>query len=66
MDLKIKSTYNRRKFRNRKRNSKRINRPGVKDIAVIGRKKTSLENLKTEFENINFLTLQGIFRKPKI
>jgi short-subunit dehydrogenase len=38
---------------------------GVKDIAVIGRKKTSLENLKTEFENINFLTLQGDISKTE-
>lgn len=32
---------------------------GVKDIAVIGRKKDRLEKLKSEFNNTNFLLLQG-------
>ena len=32
---------------------------GVKDIAVIGRRKEPLEALKSEFGSINFITIQG-------
>ena len=32
---------------------------GVKDIAVVGRRKEPLEALKTEFGSINFITIQG-------
>ena len=38
---------------------------GVKDFAVIGRKKESLENLRTEFMNANFITIQGDVSKTE-
>ncbi len=38
---------------------------GVKDFAVIGRKKESLEKLRTEFMNANFISIQGDVSKTE-
>lgn len=38
---------------------------GVKDIAVIGRRKEPLEALQSEFNSVNFLTIQGNVSKTE-
>ncbi len=38
---------------------KELIRHGVKDIAVIGRKKDKLDQLESDFDNVDFLSLQG-------
>lgn len=38
---------------------------GIKDIAIFGRKKGPMEDLKKEFENVNFLLIQGDVSNPE-
>ncbi len=38
---------------------KELTKHGVKDIAVIGRKKDKLDQLESDFDNVDFLSLQG-------
>lgn len=38
---------------------KELAKHGVKDVAVIGRRKEPLQALKSEYPSVNFLTIQG-------
>lgn len=43
---------------------KELTAHGVQDIAVIGRRKDPLEALRSEFNRVNFLTIQGNVAEP--